>query len=73
MFDRTGRAGKNHAGVRTEFSRIAKDDPAELPVFLRQAYLYKEVSDYGAVSAKPVTMETAAEAFIKIVRAALDH
>jgi uncharacterized protein (UPF0332 family) len=27
IFERTGRVAKTHSGVRSEFSRLAKDDP----------------------------------------------
>ena len=50
IFDRTGKMAKTHSGVRSEFFRLAKDDPLigpDLPVFLARAYDLKSIADYG--------------------------
>ena len=49
IFTRTGKIAKTHRGVRSEFARLAKDDPkinVSLLPFLGQAYEYKTISDY---------------------------
>ena len=49
ILTRTGRIAKTHKGVRSEFARLAKNDPdinACLLPFLGQAYEYKTISDY---------------------------
>jgi uncharacterized protein (UPF0332 family) len=65
IFDRTGKIAKTHRGVRSEFSRLAKDDPLiepELSAFLARAYELKSVADYGVGSEVGVTMAEAADA-----------
>ncbi|MBI2802985.1 MAG: HEPN domain-containing protein [Gammaproteobacteria bacterium] len=49
IFHRTGRIAKTHGGVRAEFARVTKDDPAidrEYVTFLARAYSLKEIADY---------------------------
>jgi uncharacterized protein (UPF0332 family) len=49
IFEITDRVVKTHAGVKTEFSRLARDEPRispDMTTFLYQAYKYKEISDY---------------------------
>ena len=49
IFVRTGKVAKTHSGVRSEFSRLAKDEPRidkSFSGFLAQAYTLKEVADY---------------------------
>lgn len=49
IFSRTGRVAKTHSGVRSEFARLAKAEPAidrSLTGFLASAYALKEVADY---------------------------
>jgi uncharacterized protein (UPF0332 family) len=51
--------------VRSEFARIAKDDPSldrKLASFLAQAYNLKVVADYGVGPDVGVTVSEAAEA-----------
>ncbi len=62
IFERTGRVGKTHSGVRSEFARLARDEPRIAPdarAFLARAYEFKEVSDYGLDLDPGVTMEQA--------------
>lgn len=80
IVEKTARVAKTHSGVRAEFSRLAKDDPLiaqTMPAFLRQAYRYKEIGDYGVNPDVVITMARAeaaiisAAAFIESVRSAL--
>jgi uncharacterized protein (UPF0332 family) len=62
---RTNKVAKTHSGVRSEFARIAKDDPMidrKLASFLAQAYNLKVVADYGVGPDVGVTVSEAAEA-----------
>jgi uncharacterized protein (UPF0332 family) len=66
--ERTGKIAKTHSGVRSEFARLVKDTPGiekTFPAFLAQAYLYKEIADYGAGHGADVTMAEAQEAMAK--------
>ena len=50
IVDRTGKEPKTHAGTRSEFARLAKDEPAlgrEAVAFLARAYEFKEFADYA--------------------------
>jgi uncharacterized protein (UPF0332 family) len=65
IFTGTGRAAKTHSGVRSEFSRLAKDDPRidqSFLTFLAQAYTLKEVADYEMGPGAVVPPERAAAA-----------
>ena len=65
IIERTGRVAKTHSGVRTEFARLLKDAPGAeraLLTFLRQAYKYKEIGDYGVGRGAVVTDEEANDA-----------
>lgn len=65
IFDRTGRVAKTHRGVRSEFARLAKDEPRvapSFPTFLAKAYVLKEQADYGLDLALSVTAEDLVEA-----------
>ena len=49
IFDNTGKAAKTHSGVRSEFARLAKDEPRierAFPTFLARAYAFKETADW---------------------------
>lgn len=49
IFQRVGRSPKTHAGVHSQFSKIAASEPSisvELRRFLSQAYDLKAVADY---------------------------
>jgi len=65
IVERTGKIAKTHSGVRSEFARLAKDTPGidkTFPTFLAQAYLYKEIGDYGVGHGASVTMAEANDA-----------
>jgi uncharacterized protein (UPF0332 family) len=50
LFDRTGKPAKTHRGLRSEFGRLARNDPRidrEFLTFLAEAYEYKSIADYG--------------------------
>jgi len=47
--ERTGKVAKSHSGVRSEFSRLAKETQTldrTYSTFLAKAYGYKEIGDY---------------------------
>ena len=65
VFDNTGKAAKTHSGVRSEFSRLAKDDPRidrEFPTFLARAYTFKETADYAIGHEADVSIAEAEQA-----------
>ena len=65
IISRTGKIAKTHGCVRSEFSRLAKDDSnvnQGFTTFLAQAYKYKEIGDYGVGSGSIITMPVAEEA-----------
>lgn len=62
VFESTGRALKNHSGMRTMFAQAAKADPRvdrKLASLLARAYKYKETADYGVGSQSVVTVKEA--------------
>lgn len=65
IFDRTGKIAKTHSGVRSEFARLAKEDPRvdrAFTAFLAQAYTLKEIADYGVGPETGVTLAEAGQA-----------
>lgn len=65
IYDRTNKVAKTHSGVRSEFARIAKDDPRvdrAFSAFLAQAYNLKTVADYAVGPGAGVTIAEAEEA-----------
>jgi len=65
IVEKTGKVAKSHSGVRTEFARLAKDDPRAgkgMTAFLAQGYKYKEIGDYGVGADAIVTMADAVAA-----------
>jgi uncharacterized protein (UPF0332 family) len=66
VFDRTGKTAKTHRGLRSEFSRLARDEPRigrEYLAFLATAYEHKSIADYGIDSMPPpITSEDAGSA-----------
>ena len=71
IVERTGKIAKTHSGVRSEFARLAKDTAAiekALPAFLAQAYLYKEIADYGTGRGTNLTLEEANRAIAEATR-----
>jgi uncharacterized protein (UPF0332 family) len=50
IFWPTYKVAKTHSGVRSEFARVAKDDPTierKLASFLAQSYSLKVIADYA--------------------------
>ncbi|MGO9546946.1 MAG: HEPN domain-containing protein [Rhodomicrobium sp.] len=67
IVERTGKIAKTHSGVRSELARLSKDTPGidkTFPTFLAQAYLYKEIGDYGVGHGANVTMTEANDAIV---------
>ena len=65
IFERTGKVAKTHSGVRSELSRLAKNEPGIDRIFLAflaRAYTLKEVADYGIGPSPKVPPERAAAA-----------
>ncbi len=66
LFERTGKAAKTHRGLRSEFGRLARNDPdidREFVTFLTEAYEYKSIADYGVgATSSPITVENARSA-----------
>jgi uncharacterized protein (UPF0332 family) len=65
IVSQTGKIAKSHSGVRSEFSRLTKDDPRisrEFRKFLAKAYVYKEIGDYGVGKKSVITMPMAKSA-----------
>ncbi len=75
IVEKTGRIAKSHSGVRSEFARLAKDDPRTgraMTAFLAQAYKYKEIGDYGA-GADAIVTRSDAQAAIRSAGDLLAH
>jgi uncharacterized protein (UPF0332 family) len=50
IFERTDKAAKTHRGVRSQFGRLARQEPGierEFLDFLAQGYEFKTIADYG--------------------------
>jgi uncharacterized protein (UPF0332 family) len=65
ILSRTDKVAKTHSGVRSEFARVAKDDPRverKLASFLAQAYNLKVIADYAVGSDVQLSAMEAAEA-----------
>ena len=63
IHERTGRTVKTHSGLRTVFSRLAKDEPRLDPAFtqfLANAYDLKSLADYADKPAQRISPEDAA-------------
>ena len=80
IFERTGMVAKSHQGVHSEFSRLAKDEPAialEIRRFLSQAYNLKAVADYEMGADAVLPLERAATAtekagqFVRVIASLL--
>jgi uncharacterized protein (UPF0332 family) len=68
IISQTDKSAKTHSGVRSEFNRLAKDDPRislEFRTFLAKAYAYKEIADYGMEKKTAITAEIAGLLSIK--------
>jgi len=65
IFDCTGKVNKSHGGARSEFARLAKDDPRidrAFTAFLAQAYTLQEIADYVVGPDAGVTIAEAGQA-----------
>lgn len=65
IFEATARVLKSHNGVQKEFLRLTKDDPhvpAELRIFLSQAYNLKAIADYETGPGAEISSDRAAGA-----------
>lgn len=80
ILDRTGKVPKTHSGTRSEFSRLARDEPRfarEQLAFPGWTYELKTTADYGAE--QPVSIDDAeraireAEQLIGVVATALSR
>ncbi|RBP03769.1 uncharacterized protein (UPF0332 family) [Roseiarcus fermentans] len=68
---RTDKVAKTHSGVRSEFSRLVKDDPAMergLTAFLARAYRMKVAADYTVGADEEVGKSEATEAIESATR-----
>lgn len=81
IFESIGRIYKTHSGVRSEFSRLLKDDPRvddQLHSFLGMAYTLKEIADYETGPGSHVSADRAqltieaAQRFVERIAALLD-
>lgn len=75
IFDRSGKVAKTHSGVRSEFSRLTKDDPAidrEFSVFLGRSYMFKVIADYEIETGGVLPRERIQEAIATAARF-IDH
>lgn len=71
IFEMTGKAAKSHNGVRSEFARLAKDDPRinpTFPSFLARAYNLKATADYAIGYDVGVSLSEAEQAFESAAR-----
>lgn len=62
---RTGKEPKTHSGARSEFARLAKNDPLvdrSYTTFLAEAYKLKSVADYDVEFFDTVSLDEAEEA-----------
>lgn len=65
IVSQTGKPAKTHSGVRSEFNRLAKDDPrisVAFRTFLAKAYAYKEIADYSIDKKSEITLQAARNA-----------
>jgi uncharacterized protein (UPF0332 family) len=50
IFELTGKAVKTHRGIRSQFNRLAQDEPrigSQLLTFFAEGYKFKAIADYG--------------------------
>lgn len=65
IFERTGKAAKSHNGVRSEFARLARDEPhmdRSFSAFLARAYNLKASADYAIGDDVRVSLSEAGQA-----------
>lgn len=71
IVERTGAIAKTHSGVRAKLAEFSRIDPAidkAMLTFLAQAYLYKEINDYGIGREATVSIEDAEKAIADAAR-----
>jgi uncharacterized protein (UPF0332 family) len=71
IFERTGKTAKSHNGVRSEFARLAKNDPhidPSFPSFLARAYNLKTTADYAIGDIAGVSISEAEQAIESAAR-----
>ncbi|WP_407659893.1 HEPN domain-containing protein [Methylocystis suflitae] len=71
IFERTGKAAKSHNGVRSEFARLAKEDPRidrSFAAFLARAYNLKAMADYAIGDDVGVSLSEAGQAIESAAR-----
>ena len=67
IIDRSGKIVKTHSGMRSEFTRLAKDTPGidlKFTIFLAKAYINKEIGDYGVGPDAAVSLDAANDAIV---------
>src|SRR4051812_2180547 len=66
IFEQPGRTAKTHRGMRSTFSRLARNEPRIAPEylpFLARAYELKSIADYSVgPTVRPITANDAARA-----------
>lgn len=65
IFERTGKAAKSHNGVRSEFARLAREEPSvdrRFVAFLARAYNLKASADYAIGDDARVSLSEAEQA-----------
>jgi uncharacterized protein (UPF0332 family) len=65
IFTSTGKVAKTRSGLRSEFSRLAKEEPRidkSFSSFLAHAYTLKEVADYEMGPGSDILLERSAAA-----------
>ncbi|MBM3550488.1 MAG: HEPN domain-containing protein [Alphaproteobacteria bacterium] len=65
IFERGGKAAKSHNGVRSEFARLARDEPRidrRFVTFLARAYNLKATADYAIGADGCVSLSEAEQA-----------
>jgi uncharacterized protein (UPF0332 family) len=65
IFERSGKAAKSHNGVRSEFARLARDEPRidkRFVTFLARAYNLKATADYAIGADGRISLSEAAQA-----------
>ena len=71
IIERTVTIAKTHSGLRSMIADLSRTDPAidkALQTFLGQAYVYKEISDYGVDREATVTPAEAQDAIAEASR-----
>jgi len=72
IFERTNKVAKTHRGVRSEFARLARNEPRiarDLVTFLGAAYQFKTRADYAVGSAAaPLSVDEVSAALATAAR-----